>query len=79
MGCLKYCNELLRFSKQGKIFTSLNNHYLHRKDSFFMEFVALFCAAKGLAARQHRVKEIRSNVQDCFMFSVFSSGLETVL
>ena len=79
MGCLKYCNELLRIIKQEKIFTSLNNHYLHRKDSFFMEFVALFCAAKGLAVERHPVKDIRSNVQESFMFSVVISGLETVL
>lgn len=44
-----------------------------------MEFVALFCAAKGLAVERHPVKDIRSNVQESFMFSVVISGLETVL
>jgi hypothetical protein len=44
-----------------------------------MEFVALFCAGKGLAVGQHPVKEIRSNVQESFIFSVVSPGLETVL
>jgi hypothetical protein len=44
-----------------------------------MEFVALFCAAKGLTVGQHPVKEIRSNVQESFIFSVVNSGLETVL
>ena len=43
-----------------------------------MEFVALFCAAKGLAVERYPVKDIRSNVQESFMFSVVISGLETV-
>ena len=48
MGCLNYCNELLRIIKQEKNFTSLNNHYQHRKDSFLWNSLRFSVQLKAL-------------------------------